>query len=143
MKIQQYYTKTQLLQLPKGIQIHSKWRIIMCAHGHAPLINSILELKNVQHCATQFVHSFDTNDLYSRRGDMGGTPSYGTVGHIIQDPSTVLLDFPSTATSTRSFHDLKHSCRTDIHQYSFFPKTIHCWNKLPRQAIMSTSLSIF
>ena len=53
-------------------------------------------------------------------------------------------DFPSTAMSTRSFNDLKHSCRTDIHQHSaFFPETIHCWNKFPRQAVMSTFLSIF
>ena len=51
-----------------------------------------------------------------------------------------------TATSTRSFCDLNlllPSYRTDIHKHSFFPKTIHCWNDLLRQAIMSTSLSTF
>ena len=46
-------------------------------------------------CVAHFVHSFNTNDLYSRLGHIGGMPSCGSLGHacVIHDLSTVLLDF--------------------------------------------------
>ncbi len=35
------------------------------------------------------------------------------------------------------------SCKTDSYKYSFYPKTIHCWNLLPENIVMAESTDSF
>ena len=48
--------------------------------------------------------------------------------------------------STRSYHAkslTQLSCRTNLYQNSFFPKTIRDWNALPERAVMASSVEAF
>ena len=48
--------------------------------------------------------------------------------------------------TTRSYHAkslIQLSCKTNLYQNSFFPKTISDWNALPERAVMASSAEAF
>ena len=52
-------------------------------------------LRSIALCCPLCVQ-FDTNHLCFSLGDIGAKSSYGTLGHINQGPSAMLLDFQTT-----------------------------------------------
>ena len=62
----------------------------------------------------------------------------------------IALEFPPQIQpkqrATRSYHTkslIQLSCRTNLYQNSFSPKTIRDWNALPERAVMASSAEAF
>ena len=90
----------QTLTIPQLEYVSSAW---------SPCLGQdILELEKVQRCVAHFGHNFDINNLYSRLGDTGAMPCLNMLFKAINSVTRFLMNCykPSTATSTRSFHNL-------------------------------------
>ena len=70
---------------------------------------------------------------------------FNVVNHLLYIPDQYLPS-PATLSSTRSNHPLKfyhYQPSNDTYRYSFFPRTIPEWNKLPFADIATQSLAEF
>ena len=83
--------------------------------------------------------------LQARRKYLRLVLLFNVVNHLLYIPDQYLPS-PATLSSTRSNHPLKfyhYQPSNDIYRYSFFPRTIPEWNKLPFADIATQSLAEF
>ena len=67
-------------------------------------------------------------------------------GNVDIDKNSYLCSSKICGTRTRSSHDYKFfniNATKDVYFYSFFPRTLRVWNKLPKDVVDSNSLEIF
>ena len=67
-------------------------------------------------------------------------------GNVDIDKNSYLCSSKICGTRTRSSHDYKFfniNATKDVYFYSFFPRTLRVWNKLPKDVVHSNSLEIF
>ena len=67
-------------------------------------------------------------------------------GNVDIDKNSYLCSSKICGTRTRSSHDHKFfniNATKDVYFYSFFPRTLRVWNKLPKGVVDSNSLEIF
>ena len=89
-------------------------------------------------CTLSMTHIFHRETVLSNTRDYKKATRLLTTGNV--------LLIPSQETRTRNSHKYKYRVpRTtnDILKYSFYPRTLREWNRLPKEIILANSLEIF
>ena len=118
----------------------------------------INKLESIQRRAARYVTGRQTNtssvsdmiqhinwrSLSDRRTDARLTMFYKIVHNKVAIPKTDRLIPPLRLSRNMHEHSFQlPSCRTQLRQNSFFPRTIKHWNNLPPNTVMSSSVELF
>ncbi|MCG8046534.1 MAG: hypothetical protein N0E48_12995, partial [Candidatus Thiodiazotropha endolucinida] len=93
---------------------------------------------------TDMLSHLQWETLKSRRQKQQLTMLYKIIHNLVDIPSAEYLQL--TTSRTRAAHSLRYNTyrtSTDGHKYSFFPRTIPVWNRLPASAAEAPSLASF
>ncbi len=83
--------------------------------------------------------------LEQRRRTADVTLLYKVMNHLVAVPANYCPTL-ATVRSTRHSHQQKlntFQCSINAYRYSFFPRTVSCWNHLPETAVTAASLDDF
>jgi hypothetical protein len=129
-----------------------------CSVWDPYVIGDISSIEKVQRRAARYVTSryrntssvgemlnnLNWNSLANRRMDARLCMFYKIVNDKVAISKTDRLIPPHRHTrNMHSFHYQVPSCRTQMKQMSFFPRTIREWNNLPQSAVMKESIDSF
>jgi hypothetical protein len=120
----------------------------------------INRLEQVQRQAARFVHadyrrtthvtpllqSLKWDSLQTRRLQSQATMFYKIQYNFVNIQLPSYIQLASSSHRTRSHHNLKYqqpSSTVDAYGYSFYPRTIRIWNKLPATAVNAPSIPVF
>ena len=93
---------------------------------------------------TDMIHELNWQSLEDRRRDARLVMFFKTVNRLVAiDPSHYLTPGPSFTRSKNNKKYQQHKVYTSSYQYSFFPRTIPEWNKLPQTIIDTTTMDEF
>ncbi|MCG8047725.1 MAG: reverse transcriptase family protein, partial [Candidatus Thiodiazotropha endolucinida] len=120
--------------------------------------NQIRQVEMVQRRAARFVtnryrNTSSVSDMLShlqwdsleeRRQKQQLVMFYKIINNLVDIDQALYLQ--ASSSRTRASHDLRfavHGTSTDCHKFSFFPRTIPVWNRLPASAAEAPSLAYF